>query len=127
MSTVRIPIVDTLAYVFDRATCEFQPVLESSPGVAIDLTGKTVTATLRSAKRIGSALHASYEDMAVTLSNDDHTAAQGGVTLSVALDPTYIVTPRNYGEWNDYVLQFYVSPDDTYSYYLLFHVMRALD
>lgn len=128
MSTVRIPIVDTLAYVFDRDTCSFQPTLESTPGTALDLTGKTVTATLRRAgPTFGSVLNSSYEDMAVTLGNDDHTAAQGGVTLSVSLNPSYITTPSQYGTWQDYILQFYVSPDDAYSFYMLFHVMRAID
>lgn len=128
MSTVRIPIVDSLAYVFDRDTVQFEPVLESSPGTALVLTGKTVTATMRAAgPTFNNILNASYEDMAVTLGNTDHTAAQGGVTLSVSLNPTYITTPRQYGQWRDYIVQFYVSPDDSYSFYLLFHVLRAID
>lgn len=126
--TRRIPIVDSLAYVFDRDTVSFQPTLESTPGTALVLTGKTVTATLRRAgATFNNVLYSSYEDMAVTLGNDDHTAAQGGITLSVALNPTYITTPRTYGAWQDYIIQFYVSPDDAYSFYLLFHVLRAVD
>lgn len=128
MSTIARPIIDSNTYVYDRQTVRFLVELESTPGTALSLTGKTVTATIRACDAERNILDSTYEDMSVTTGpSDGETAANGGTGLTVSLDPTYFRTPRQYGRWKDYFIQYYISPDDTYSHHVVFHVLRAAD
>lgn len=126
MSTITNLIVDTLVYMHANGTYSFEPVIYRD-GSALSLTGKTVTATVRRMKNPGNVLHTTYEDMAVTLGNTGHTAAQGGVTLSFSPDSTYFTTPRGANEWEDYFVQFHIMPDDYYPARMLLHITRNID
>ena len=128
MSTVTSLVVDTLVYMHADGTYRFEPVLHRD-GSALDLTGKTVTATIRGKRAPHHILHSTYEDMAVTNGNlsGDHDATEGGVSLDVSLNSAYFYTPPRGDQWEDYYVQFHVMPDDYYPARMLIHVTRTLD
>lgn len=90
---------------------DFQPRLMRD-GAAIDLTGKTVTATMRRESDPGTTLGAAWENMAVTLGNNTYTAAQGGVRIAKELLASAFATPASLNASAAYVIEFYVVEDD---------------
>lgn len=101
-------------------------------GVAYDLSGKTVTASVRKESDPYTSLGATLEDQAVTLANLDYTAAEGGVTFALdaarttLLAPSAAVAPLA-GMVENYVLQYKVVSDAYFPQALRFAVRRALD
>lgn len=94
-------------------------------GTALNLTGRTVLATLR-ASWLPAALHASLEDMAVTV--DD--APAGGVNWSILEAVSVLLTPwcpSSHVDTALFDLQYHVIEIDYYPQVFRFAVRSAAD
>lgn len=126
MSSRNSGMIDSLTVVVAGGAARFEPTIYID-GSALSLTGRTVTATIRALRAPDNILSSSYEDMSVTLGNDDVTAANGGTRLDITLNATYFHTPQRAEEWEDYFIQYHVQPDNYYPQALRFGVRRGID
>lgn len=105
---------------------DFQPQLLRD-GVAINLTGKTVTATFRreGSSYAATSLGAAFEAAACTLGNPLFTTANGGVRIQKELLAANFAVPTdpNHAYW--YLAEFYVVEDDYSPHKLRFGVTMS--
>ena len=118
-------IVDSGKIIPVGRVLDLQPQLMRD-GVALNLTGKTVTATFRRESAPNTTLGAAWEDEACTLSNDTYTTAQGGVRITKELLASAFPVPTRATEHYDYIVEFYVVEDDYSPLKLRFGVTLSL-
>lgn len=92
----------------------------------IDLTGKTVTVTIRAEADPQTSLGAAWDDESVTLANEDYTAAQGGVAFQRELVAPTFVAPAPVEGGTPYLAEFYIVEDDYSPRKVRFHVTQSL-
>ena len=127
MAKTHQTVVDSLRVMVLNGTYEIRTTIMRD-GITYSVAGKTVTATIRNERYPGHVLHADYENIAVTLGNDETTAAAGGVSFSLTPDSSKgWVAPARADEYENYLIQFYVSTDDYYPQLLRVGVRRQLD
>lgn len=122
-----IPVLDSGMTIPVGRIADFQPRLMVD-GVAIDLTGKTVTATFRRASSALAAvsLGASWENQACSLGNPTWAANQGGVRIQKELLAAAFAVPADPVRAYEYLAEFYVVEDDYSPQKLLFRVTASL-
>ena len=95
--------------------------------VALNLTGKTLRATIRRSARPSTVINAGLEDMVI---NSTGTLASGEAewTLTEVLsNHLEALTPADPTRTTQFDLQYYVVQDDYYPQIHRFHVRRAVD
>lgn len=127
MSNPPNTVVESLAVLVQDQSAEFRAEFTDTSGTAINLTGKTVTATVRAMRQPGNVLNTAYEDMAVTVGNVDTLATAGGFTITWSPSSSYFYAPRQAEAWEDYFMQLYNVTDNTYSQLVKFGVRRKLN
>lgn len=94
-------------------------------GSNYDLTGKTVTATIRQFALPNAVLgDGDYEDIPVTLGNDEFSAALGGVQFAFSIAIADFPVPTRPEDSSVYYIQYHVVEDGFYPQMLLFGVRR---
>ncbi len=127
MAKTHQTVVDSLRVLVLNGTYEFRGQIMRD-GTSYSVSGKTVTATIRNERYPGHTLHADYENISVTLGNSDTAASAGGVTFNLTPDSSKgFVAPPAAAEYENYLLQLYVSTDDYYPQLIRFGVRRQLD
>lgn len=120
------PIVDSEKLYTPGSNIDLQAQLQRD-GVAINLTGKQVTCTIRRESAAATSLGAAWDAMACTLGNPTYVTANGGVRLQKELDPAVFVDPTNPREHYSYIAAFRVVDDDYEPIQKVrFHVGRSL-
>lgn len=94
-------------------------------GAVVDLTGKTVTATIRQLRVANASLGTNYDDIAVTAGNPDVTAANGGMQFTVSTSASDFLVPTNPTEAEPYFVQ-YTDVTDNYTPQLVIFYVRKL-
>lgn len=108
---------------------EFTNTLSRTGGV-YDLTGKTVEANVRKENAPSTVIHASLENLPVTLGNTLVTAANGGVTLGLSAAQTALLSPPAYVSIEfvaNHVIQYIVRTDGNSLQVFRFGVRLRLD
>lgn len=126
MSSAQHTAVSTNRVLVQDGTYEFRGTIKKD-GATYSVSGKTVTATIRSKKNPTAVLNSSYEDIAVTSGNSEVAAGSGGVTFSFSPSSTYFYAPPDPTEHEWYYIQFYISQDDYYPQLVEFGVRIKLD
>ncbi len=119
-------VIDSKVVVVQDDTIEFRTTIKKN-GVAVDLTGKTVTATIRRESTADNVLNSAYEDIAVTNGNVDTAATLGGVTFNFSPLSTYFTVPKRASNAEAYLIQLYVVTDDYHPQLVRFGVRKKLD
>lgn len=115
-------VVDATGIVVAGTPQEFRVTIQEG-GVAADLTGKTVTATVRAASAPATPIHASLEGAAVTLT----TAASGIVTFTLTAAMSALLdVPDDPQQTRAYLLQLVVTTDDYVPQVLRFKARKAM-
>lgn len=117
-------MVEVLGVLYTNRTYSLQPPIYKD-GSALNLTGKTVTATIRNLKLPDAILHTSLEAMSVTLGNSEDAASAGGTSLSVELSSSYFWVPKSPQQTEDYTVEYLVMPDDYSPAKVLLHLSRS--
>lgn len=119
-------VVDSKVVIVQNGTVEFRTTIKKN-GTAVDLTGKTVTATIRRESTPDNVLNSAYEDIAVTNGNADTAATAGGVTFSFSPSSTYFTVPKRASDAEPYLVQLYIVTDDYYPQLVRFGVRKELN
>ncbi len=116
--------VDSLTTFVAGSTVDFPATLLENYGV-YNLTGKTVTATIRQLRMPKVVLGSGqYENLAVALGNDEVTVAFGGVELqAVTLTAANFPVQTSPTDPEPYFVRFYVVDDNAYAQMLLFGIV----
>lgn len=117
------PIVDSGSIVVIGGKATFDNVI-TKDGATYDLTGKTVTATIRRESAPSTVIDATLEGISVTV--DD--ASNGGVTFDLTTTLSALLTaPSAAGDSIAYLVQYFVSTDSYYPQALRFHARLKMD
>lgn len=116
-------IVDSGSAVSNQTQLVITTTIQQD-AAAMNLTGKTVTATVRRESDHATVIHADLEDHAVTVT----TAASGIVTLTLlAADMQKLTVAANPWESTPYLVAFKVVEDSYYPQPYRLHVHGVLD
>lgn len=120
------------AVVVAGSSAEFQNRITKNDGTTYDLTGKTVTVSIRAESAPDTVINAQLEDVAVTLGNDTYTAAQGGVRFALSVAMSTLLGFTAAGEaitrLRHYLVQYKVVSDNYMPDQVLrFAVRRIID
>lgn len=98
-------------------------------GAVYPLTDKTITARIRREGDDSTVIHATLEDLAVTLGNTNTATADGGVTLAITGTQSALLAPSGASidtGHRTYLLEYHVMPDDVTPEALRITVRRGL-
>lgn len=123
MTVPTVTVVEAPSVIPARGPCSLQITIQQN-SVALNLTGKTVFATIRAEDSPDSALNASLEDFSVTIT----TAVSGLVTVSlIDAQTTLLAGLTRVDDTRTYILQLRVDSDQYYPNPIRLYMRKVVD